>query len=78
PDAPTVVTGFCGGAIASGWAAQLAPEYAPELNLVGAAFGGVPAARGFGGARFGGGGAGVGGVFPPAPGLGRPGGEGPT
>lgn len=43
PDAPTVVTGYSGGAIASGWAAQLAPEYAPELNLVGAAFGGVPA-----------------------------------
>lgn len=43
PDTPTVVTGYSGGAIASGWAAQLAPEYAPELNLVGAAFGGVPA-----------------------------------
>lgn len=43
PDAPTVVTGYSGGAIASGWAAQLAPRYAPELNLVGAAFGGVPA-----------------------------------
>ncbi|MEU4340236.1 lipase family protein [Nocardia sp. NPDC023852] len=43
PDTPTVVTGYSGGAIASGWAAQLAPEYAPEVNLVGAAFGGVPA-----------------------------------
>ncbi|MFI9401806.1 lipase family protein [Nocardia sp. NPDC052316] len=43
PDAPTVVTGYSGGAIASGWAAQLAPGYAPEINLVGAAFGGVPA-----------------------------------
>ncbi|MGW4714056.1 lipase family protein [Nocardia sp. NPDC004260] len=43
PEAPTVVTGYSGGAIASGWAAQLAPRYAPELNLVGAAFGGVPA-----------------------------------
>lgn len=43
PDAPAVVTGYSGGAIASGWAAQLAPEYAPELNLVGAVFGGVPA-----------------------------------
>ncbi|MCP2298872.1 Secretory lipase [Nocardia amikacinitolerans] len=41
--APTIVTGYSGGAIASGWAAQLAPKYAPELNLVGAAFGGVPA-----------------------------------
>ncbi|MEU7765921.1 lipase family protein [Nocardia sp. NPDC049190] len=43
PDAPTVVTGYSGGAIATGWAAELAPEYAPEVNLVGAAFGGVPA-----------------------------------
>lgn len=43
PDSPTVVTGYSGGAIASGWAAQLAPLYAPEVNLVGAAFGGVPA-----------------------------------
>ncbi|MFC7449425.1 lipase family protein [Rhodococcus daqingensis] len=37
------VTGYSGGAIASGWAAKLAPSYAPELNLVGAAFGGTPA-----------------------------------
>ncbi|MFI9510774.1 lipase family protein [Nocardia sp. NPDC052566] len=43
PDTPTVLTGYSGGAIASGWAAQLAPQYAPELNIVGAAFGGVPA-----------------------------------
>ncbi|MEV5836317.1 lipase family protein [Nocardia sp. NPDC052112] len=43
PDAPTVVSGYSGGAIASGWAAQLAPEYAQELNLVGAVVGGVPA-----------------------------------
>ncbi|QIS16182.1 lipase family protein [Nocardia arthritidis] len=43
PDAPVVVTGYSGGAIASGWAAQLAPEYAPDVHLVGAAFGGVPA-----------------------------------
>ncbi|MGW0245869.1 lipase family protein [Nocardia goodfellowii] len=43
PDSPAVVTGYSGGAIASGWAAQLAPAYAPELNLVGAVFGGVPA-----------------------------------
>ncbi|MGO4616699.1 lipase family protein [Nocardia sp. 2YAB30] len=43
PDTPTVVTGYSGGAIATGWAAQLAPDYAPEVNLVGAAFGGVPA-----------------------------------
>ncbi|MEV2225373.1 lipase family protein [Nocardia vinacea] len=43
PDAPAVVSGYSGGAIASGWAAQLAPEYAGELNLVGAVVGGVPA-----------------------------------
>ncbi|MFI6951942.1 lipase family protein [Nocardia sp. NPDC050408] len=43
PDAPTIVSGYSGGAIASGWAAQLAPAYAGELNLVGAVVGGVPA-----------------------------------
>lgn len=35
--------GYSGGAIATGWAAQLQPEYAPELNVVGAASGGTPA-----------------------------------
>ncbi|WP_083894795.1 lipase family protein [Nocardia tenerifensis] len=43
PESPTAITGYSGGAIASAWAAQLAPRYAPELNLVGVAFGGVPA-----------------------------------
>lgn len=35
--------GYSGGAIATEWAAELAPTYAPELksNLIGAAFGGV-------------------------------------
>lgn len=35
--------GYSGGAIATNWAAQLAPEYAPEINekLVGAATGGL-------------------------------------
>jgi hypothetical protein len=35
--------GYSGGAIATEWAAELAPTYAPEINrlLVGAAFGGV-------------------------------------
>jgi hypothetical protein len=35
--------GYSGGAIATEWAAELAPSYAPEVNsrLVGAAFGGV-------------------------------------
>ncbi|MGB7234916.1 MAG: lipase family protein [Rhodococcus sp. (in: high G+C Gram-positive bacteria)] len=41
-DAPIAITGYSGGAIASGWAAQLAPTYAPELNIVGVAFGGPP------------------------------------
>jgi len=35
--------GYSGGAIATEWAAELAPTYAPDLNgnLIGAAFGGV-------------------------------------
>ncbi|WP_243636825.1 lipase family protein [Rhodococcus sp. Eu-32] len=41
-DAPIGITGYSGGAIASGWAAQLAPSYAPELNIAGVAFGGPP------------------------------------
>ncbi|KZF04720.1 lipase, partial [Rhodococcus sp. EPR-279] len=39
---PIAVTGYSGGAIATGWAAQVAPSYAPDVNLVGAAFGGPP------------------------------------
>ena len=35
--------GYSGGAIATGWAAQLQPEYAPEINVVGVASGGTPA-----------------------------------
>ncbi|MGH3473656.1 MAG: lipase family protein [Aeromicrobium sp.] len=35
--------GYSGGAIATGWAAQLQPDYAPEINLVGVASGGTPA-----------------------------------
>lgn len=34
--------GYSGGSIATDWAAELAPSYAPELHLVGAAIGGVP------------------------------------
>ncbi len=41
-DAPIGITGYSGGAIASGWAAQMAPAYAPELNIAGVAFGGPP------------------------------------
>lgn len=35
--------GYSGGAIATGWAAELHSQYAPELPIVGAAEGGVPA-----------------------------------
>ena len=35
--------GYSGGSIAGEWASELAPTYAPELDLVGAAIGGVPA-----------------------------------
>jgi hypothetical protein len=34
--------GYSGGSIATEWASELAPSYAPELNIVGAAAGGVP------------------------------------
>ncbi len=42
-DAKVGLLGYFGGAIATNWAAQLAPEYAPDLqkNLVGAATGGT-------------------------------------
>ncbi|KAH8553245.1 putative secretory lipase [Umbelopsis sp. PMI_123] len=35
--------GYSDGALASGWAAELQPTYAPELKIVGAALGGTPA-----------------------------------
>ncbi|RSM71840.1 hypothetical protein DMH04_43025 [Kibdelosporangium aridum] len=34
--------GYSGGALASGWAAELQPNYAPELNIKGIAEGGLP------------------------------------
>ncbi|TQC41694.1 hypothetical protein EEB14_53180 [Rhodococcus sp. WS4] len=40
---PVAMIGYSGGAIATAWAAQLQPTYAPELHLVGAASGGTPA-----------------------------------
>lgn len=43
PDAPVALWGYSGGGIATTWAAEQQPAYAPELNLVGAAAGGVPA-----------------------------------
>ena len=44
-DARIVQVGYSGGGIATGWAAQLQPVYAPELTgvLVGSSVGGVPA-----------------------------------
>lgn len=42
PNAKVAMWGYSGGTIASGWAAQLQPKYAPDLkdNLIGAALGG--------------------------------------
>ncbi|HSV41625.1 MAG TPA: lipase family protein, partial [Nocardioidaceae bacterium] len=39
PDNQVGVIGYSGGGMASAWTAEMAPEYAPELNLVGAALG---------------------------------------
>lgn len=36
------IWGYSGGALASGWAAELQPSYAPELNIKGVAEGGLP------------------------------------
>jgi hypothetical protein len=38
---PVAMVGYSGGAIASQWAAELAPAYAPRVDLVGTAAGGV-------------------------------------
>jgi hypothetical protein len=42
-DSPVGMSGYSGGAQATGWAAQLQPVYAPDVKLVGAALGGLPA-----------------------------------
>ncbi|MFI9509677.1 lipase family protein [Nocardia sp. NPDC052566] len=39
---PIGMSGFSGGSIATEFAAELAPQYAPELNIAGAALGGYP------------------------------------
>lgn len=39
---PVGLMGYSGGSIASDWASELAPRYAPQLNLVGVAQGGMP------------------------------------
>jgi hypothetical protein len=36
------LSGYSGGAIAADWASELAPSYAPGLNIVGVAEGGIP------------------------------------
>jgi hypothetical protein len=41
-NASVALWGYSGGALASGWAAELQPTYAPELNIIGAALGGTP------------------------------------
>jgi hypothetical protein len=40
---PVGMWGYSGGAIATSWAAELQPTYAPELNIKGVASGGTPA-----------------------------------
>lgn len=40
---PVAIWGYSEGGLATTWAAELAPTYAPELDIVGAAAGGVPA-----------------------------------
>ncbi|MEV0296735.1 lipase family protein [Nocardia sp. NPDC050710] len=41
-DSPVAMAGYSGGGMATAWAAALQPRYAPELDIVGAAAGGVP------------------------------------
>lgn len=41
-DSPVGMAGYSGGGMATAFAAVLAPDYAPELNIVGVAQGGVP------------------------------------
>lgn len=36
------LSGYSGGAVAADWASELAPSYAPTLDIVGVAMGGVP------------------------------------
>jgi hypothetical protein len=41
-NSPVGLTGYSGGSIAADWASELAPSYAPKLDLVGVAEGGIP------------------------------------
>jgi Secretory lipase len=40
---PVGMVGYSGGSIASEWASELQPTYAPELDIIGVAEGGIPA-----------------------------------
>ncbi|WP_460868527.1 lipase family protein, partial [Rhodococcus aerolatus] len=42
PGSPVGLWGYSGGGLATAWTAELARSYAPELDVVGAAAGGVP------------------------------------
>lgn len=42
PKAKVQMWGYSGGALATGWAAQMHSTYAPEINIIGSAFGGTP------------------------------------
>jgi hypothetical protein len=42
PEAKVGLSGYSGGAVAADWASELAPTYAPKMNIVGVAEGGVP------------------------------------
>jgi secretory lipase len=42
PTTKVGLSGYSGGAVAADWAAELASAYAPSVNLVGVAMGGVP------------------------------------
>ncbi|WP_101606969.1 lipase family protein [Amycolatopsis sp. BJA-103] len=44
---PTALMGYSGGALASQWANEIQPSYAPELKFAGVAAGGVPADMGY-------------------------------
>ncbi|MGB7362251.1 MAG: lipase family protein [Rhodococcus sp. (in: high G+C Gram-positive bacteria)] len=41
-NSPVAMAGYSGGGMATAWAAALAEDYAPELDIVGSAYGGVP------------------------------------
>lgn len=42
PSTPVGLVGYSGGSVPTQWGAEIAPQYAPELNIVGAAAGGLP------------------------------------